>query len=100
MLDRVGLNRRGDDLLRTYSSGMKQRVKYAAAIAHRPPILLLDEPTSNLDAEGKTIIREIMEEQRRSNILIIATNEADELNVCGQMIQLGASPERPVGNPL
>ncbi len=99
LLDRVGLYRRGDDLLRTYSSGMKQRAKYAAAVAHRPPILVLDEPTSNLDAEGKTIIREIMEEQRRNNILIIATNEVDELTVCEKMIQLGVNPERPVGDP-
>ena len=91
LLDRVGLSRRGDDLLRTYSSGMKQRVKYAAAIAHHPPILLLDEPTANLDAEGKAIVHEIMKEQQKEGILVIATNEAEEIVLCNDVLTLGVS---------
>ncbi|MBI3364748.1 MAG: ABC transporter ATP-binding protein [Ignavibacteriae bacterium] len=98
LLDRVGLNRRGDDLLRTYSSGMKQRMKYAAAIAHHPSILLLDEPTSNLDSEGKAIVREIVKEQQQRGIVIAATNETEEINLCKQLLPLGTEALQPMGN--
>ncbi len=87
-LDRVGLGQRGNDLLRTYSSGMKQRLKYAAALIHRPPILLLDEPTSNLDDNGKAIVHEIIREQREHGLLIVATNERDELGLCDSILVL------------
>ncbi len=87
-LDRVGLGDRGSDLLRTYSSGMKQRLKFAAAIIHHPQILLLDEPTSNLDESGKEIVHGIIREQREHGLLIVATNESDELGFCDQILRL------------
>jgi len=77
MLDRVGLSRFMDTPARFYSSGMKQRLKYAFALIHQPALLMLDEPTSNLDKEGKDFVREIMEEQRRTGCLVVATNEQD-----------------------
>ena len=89
LLDRVGLQRRGNDLLREYSSGMKQRVKYAVAIAHRPTILLLDEPSANLDEEGKGMVYELARNQRSDAVLIIATNEVDEIGLCEQVVHLG-----------
>ncbi len=52
LLDRFGLGGRGRDLVGAYSSGMKQRLKYAFALMHDPPLLLLDEPTANLDERG------------------------------------------------
>lgn len=75
LLRRVGLFARKDDPVRTFSSGMKQRVKYAFALLHRPPVLLLDEPMSNLDAEGIAIVRAVMEEHRTAGILVVATND-------------------------
>ena len=89
LLTRVGLEGRGNDLLRTYSSGMKQRLKYAAAIVHAPEILLLDEPTSNLDEDGKTIVRNIVRDQQKRGIVIIATNESDERGWCDTILELG-----------
>jgi heme exporter protein A len=90
LLSRVSLAERRNDDVRTYSSGMKQRLKYAAALLHQPPILLLDEPSSNLDAEGIRVVRSIMEEQKSRGILIVATNDQDDLAWCESTIDLNA----------
>jgi len=78
ILDMVGLGGRGDDFYRAYSSGMKQRLKYAVALLNDPVYLLLDEPTSNLDEEGKDIVSQIIARQKEQGILIMATNEPEE----------------------
>jgi heme exporter protein A len=78
LIQRVGLSARKDDPVRTYSSGMKQRAKYAFALLHSPDILLLDEPSSNLDSEGIAIVNGIIDEQKHRGILIVATNDAEE----------------------
>lgn len=52
-LDIVGLTEDKDRLIRGYSRGMRQRVKFAQAIAHDPEIIILDEPLSGLDPLGK-----------------------------------------------
>src|SRR3990172_12498653 len=54
LLKRVGLFFCKDDRVGTYSSGMKQRLKYAFALLHRPSLLILDEPMSNLDEDRKS----------------------------------------------
>ncbi len=81
LLTMVGLKGREADPLKAYSSGMLQRIKYVAALYHNPELLILDEPTSNLDDKGKQIVYKIIEEQKRQRIVIIATNESDELNL-------------------
>jgi heme exporter protein A len=85
----VGLWDRRKDMVRTYSSGMKQRLKYAFALLHRPLVLILDEPTSNLDAEGVDVVKSVVENQKSSGILVVATNDAMEARWCGQELQLG-----------
>src|ERR1051325_1124905 len=62
MLERVGLKSRGGDLVGNYSSGMRQRLKYAFALMPQPPILLMDEPTANLDAHGVDMVQSIIED--------------------------------------
>lgn len=84
----VGLEGRGEDMVGAYSSGMKQRLKYAVALLSKPEILLLDEPTSNLDDAGKAIVTKIMTEQQSERILIIATNEQEDLNRVASVIRL------------
>ena len=76
VLDEVGLGERGGDLVATYSSGMKQRLKYAAAFLKDPLLLLLDEPSANLDEEGVARVWASLE--RRTVALVIATNEPGE----------------------
>jgi len=78
----VGLQGRGRDLVGTYSSGMRQRLKYAFALLSNPPILLLDEPTANLDMSGIAIVEAIVAAQRSrigGGLTILATNEPREL---------------------
>ena len=67
------------DKLSTFSSGMLQRMKYVVALYAEPPILILDEPTANLDVEGAQAVYQIMERQRENGILIVATNEPEEI---------------------
>ncbi|NUN70253.1 MAG: ABC transporter ATP-binding protein [Bacteroidetes bacterium] len=64
---------------RYYSSGMKQRLKYCAALLHEPALLVLDEPSSNLDRYGIDAVRKFMEIQKKHGILMFATNDAEDL---------------------
>jgi len=83
----VGLGGRGDDLLGSYSSGMKQRLKYCLALLRNPSLLLLDEPTSSLDDAGKNLVDGII--NSHGGILVIATNEKTELRYGDEIIRLG-----------
>ncbi|UCC78338.1 MAG: ABC transporter ATP-binding protein [Candidatus Zixiibacteriota bacterium] len=86
-LRRVGLDKRGNDKVGSYSSGMKQRLKYCLALLRNPELLLLDEPTSNLDDEGKALVSEVIKSHK--GIAVIATNEKSELDYGDQIIRLG-----------
>ena len=90
VLSRVGLYDRRHDLVKIYSSGMKQRLKIAFSIIHNPQILMLDEPTSNLDSDGIKTVDEIAEEYKNGRILIIATNDEHEKNLCKGEINLNS----------
>ena len=91
LLDRVRLADRADDPVRTYSSGMKQRLKYAFALVHHPQVLILDEPTANLDADGIDIVQEIMREHQQSGILIVATNDLRDIDHYDSQVDLNAT---------
>jgi len=99
LLARVNLLPRKADLVRTYSSGMKQRLKYAFALVHEPPLLFLDEPTSNLDRDGIALVCEIVREQKNRGIVVIATNDQEDLQLCDSLVSVerpaaGSSEER------
>lgn len=78
IMEMVGLGGREDDFYHAYSSGMKQRLKYAVALLNDPVFLLLDEPTANLDKEGKIVVSGIITRQKEQGVLIVATNEKEE----------------------
>lgn len=80
---------RKDDFVRTYSSGMKQRLKYVVALCHNPGLLLFDEPTANLDEEGSRAVRDTMRGLQSSTLLIVATNDEQEASWCGKRIHVG-----------
>jgi heme exporter protein A len=89
MLNEVGLWDRRNDYVRTYSSGMKQRLKYAFAVLHQPGMLVLDEPTSNLDAEGTEMVKRMVGRQTKSGLLVMATSDAEEADWCSRKVELG-----------
>ena len=88
LLNKFLLYKRKDDLLKTYSSGMKQRVKFIFALMHSPQLIILDEPTSNLDDEGKNSVYELVREEGQKNIVLIASNEKSDLELCNDIVYL------------
>lgn len=88
LLEKFLILNRKDDLVKTYSSGMKQRLKFIFALMHSPSLLILDEPTSNLDEEGKNSVYEIIKEEGEKNIVIVASNENQDLSFCSEIIDL------------
>jgi len=88
LMDDFLLLERKDDLVKTYSSGMKQRLKFLFALMHSPKILLLDEPTSNLDDAGKESVYNIIKREGHDKIVIIASNEKSDLDLCDIKLKL------------
>ena len=88
LLLKVGLVGRGMDLVSEYSTGMKQRLKYAVALSSKPDFLLIDEPSSGLDDSGKAMMTALIEEQRSGSIIILATNEKEEYSLASQQCRL------------
>lgn len=88
LLESVGLFKRKKDLYKNYSSGMKQRLKLAFALLNDPLLLLLDEPCANLDKEGIEVVYRFAEEQRNKGMLMVATNEESDLQLCDTLINI------------
>jgi len=70
----AGLEPHKNKRIKTYSSGMQQRVRLLLAIASPRPLLLLDEPTSNLDKEGVAYYMKLVSELAREKTIIVASN--------------------------
>jgi ABC-2 type transport system ATP-binding protein len=83
LLDLVGLREAGRRAVKTYSTGMKQRLLVARALVNRPRVLFLDEPTRGLDPTSAREIRAIVARLARESVSIVLTThymeEADEL---------------------
>lgn len=83
----VGLTAHIDAPVRTYSTGMLQRVRLAAALFHEPKVLLLDEPTLGLDPKGKEIFsRMIAGVKQAEHLVVIASNSEDEIEMADQLL--------------
>ena len=91
LLTTVGLAGRERDIVRTFSSGRKPRVKYAMALLHRPPLLILDEPMANLDADGVALAQRIMQEHLLTGALIVATNDLTDITHHDVLVDLNAA---------
>lgn len=97
LLNEMNLFNRRKDLMRGYSSGMKQRMKFIFALLHQPRLLILDEPTSNLDNEGKEKVYGLIHNESQNNLIVIASNEDFDLHLCSSVIELGKYKNRDAG---
>jgi ABC-type multidrug transport system ATPase subunit len=73
-----------------YSSGMKQRVKLAQAIFSDTPILLLDEPCTNLDQQGVNQYHSWIEQYSKNRLVIVASNDEREYFFCKEQLDIEA----------
>jgi heme ABC exporter ATP-binding subunit CcmA len=74
VLELVGLIKRADDLVRTFSRGMQQRLAIARAILHRPPLLLLDEPHTGLDQGAGEILDHLLVDVAKQGTTVVMTS--------------------------
>jgi heme exporter protein A len=88
LLDQFKILNRKTDPVKAYSSGMKQRLKFVFALLHDPSLLIFDEPTSNLDSAGKEVVYRIINTESASKIILVASNEQNDLSLCESTIEL------------
>jgi heme exporter protein A len=74
ILDRVGLRKRAGDPVRAFSRGLQQRVGIARALLHDPPLILLDEPYTGLDANASQTLNELLDTAVASGKTVVLTS--------------------------
>lgn len=84
----LGLSKSQDKPLKYFSSGMKQRTKLVLAFCSDTPILLLDEPTSNLDVQGVDWYHQLVKEFGHGRIIIVGSNQNEEYKFCNHFIDI------------
>ncbi len=88
IINLTGLNTASDKQVGDFSSGMKQRVKLAQAIFSDTPLLLLDEPCTNLDQQGVDQYRGWIEKYAAGRLVIVASNDEREYFFCKEKIEI------------
>jgi ABC-type multidrug transport system ATPase subunit len=89
ILKLVGLENAADKQIRYFSSGMKQRLKLAQAFFSNTPILLLDEPATNLDADGIALYHALIRNYTKDRLVIVSSNDKQEYDFCEEVIEIG-----------
>ena len=87
-LGAVGLGEREDEPVKAFSTGMLHRLRFALTTLLQPRLLLLDEPTSNLDAAGIALVDRIVERVSGDGIVVIATNDPRDLRYGDYLLSL------------
>ncbi len=85
----IGLEKNTEKQIRYYSSGMKQRIKLAQAIFSDTPILLLDEPCTNLDTTGYQLYNQLITTYCSNKLIIVSSNDPQEYDFCEEQILIG-----------
>lgn len=88
LLDVLALPKARHTLIRDFSSGMKQRLKLALALLSDTALVLLDEPTTNLDAQGAEWYLGLVEQYTRHRVLIVASNVPSDYQFCNQHLSI------------
>ena len=84
----VGLEKAVNKQIRYYSSGMKQRVKLAQCVFSDVPVVLLDEPCTNLDAEGIILYQKLIADYCADRLVVVSSNDEVEFDFCKERINV------------
>jgi ABC-type multidrug transport system ATPase subunit len=95
MLELMYLKEHAHKVVSQFSSGMKQRLKLGLCFFSDVPLLLLDEPTSNLDKKGAAWYLEIVENFGKDRKIIVCSNEPKEYGFCDKKIEIEHYKIRP-----
>ncbi|RFS19010.1 ABC transporter ATP-binding protein [Chitinophaga silvatica] len=87
-MELVGLEKAAKKQIRYFSSGMKQRIKLALAILSDVPVLMLDEPCTNLDAAGVAVYQQLITEYGGNRLIIVSSNDEQEYFMCKDYIHI------------
>jgi ABC-type multidrug transport system ATPase subunit len=88
VLDLLNMQQHKNKMIKYFSSGMKQRLKLALAFCADTPILMLDEPTSNLDKQGVEWYLALVEQFAKNRLTIICSNQEHEYGFCGHQLDI------------
>lgn len=90
LLEKVGLAERANDLVASYSGGMRRRLEIARGLLHRPQILFLDEPTIGLDPQSRRVVWDLLRQFRKNERLTIflTTHYMDEADLLSDRIAI------------
>lgn len=88
LIDRLRFRHHQHKLVRDLSSGMRQRLKLITALTADTPVLLLDEPATNLDAEGVAWYHELIHDFGAHRLIIVASNRVDEYDFCAEQLRV------------
>ena len=90
LLAAVGMDRRADERVVELSAGMRQRLAVCRCVLHEPELLLLDEPDSNLDAEGRKLVRELIGPAEGRTRVLVTHDPERALPDADRVLELGA----------
>jgi len=88
IIEIMNLKQHENKFVHHFSSGMKQRLKLALSILADTPILLLDEPCSNLDKEGVNWYQNLIQKYKKDRMLIICSNNKIEYEFCDEQFEI------------
>lgn len=88
ILSVIGLEKAAEKQIRYYSSGMKQRIKLAQGIFSNTPVMLMDEPCTNLDVEGIQLYHNLITDYCRNRLVIVSSNDIQEYGFCTEIISI------------
>jgi heme exporter protein A len=89
LLRAVGMERRADERVAELSAGMRQRLSICRCVLHEPELLLLDEPDSNLDVEGRELARALIGRGCDSTRVVVTHDPERHLPEADQVLRLG-----------
>ena len=102
LLETVGLTARANDLVATYSGGMRRRLEVARVLVHRPKLLFLDEPTIGLDPQSRRVVWNFLEKltEEDSMTIFLTTHYMEEAEVlCDRVAIIDSGKIIAMGSP-